>query len=373
MRIVLTVSLLLIILFSCSSLQAQITITETDIQNAVLNARRTNYDNGDTLTVNLGTASNSTQTWNFQNLSWGNVTHRDTSYEDIVTPAGRLRAEEFPTATAASVGSQSQTNGGFTFTFTFAFYYELNVNSLKLLGGALRQQISPPPPPPYVADTTIVVHSVQQYLPLPLVLGLSETWTDTAKSFDGSYEVQTHTINVNGFGTLTFPDGRTLSVLRIVDDRVDLDYDHNGQYVQRSRRRHITFYAQDFTVLEFDVDTNYTGGSTLADGWSFQLRTGTLGVEQTSPEVPETFVLSQNFPNPFNPTTQITFSLPEAEYASLKVFNLIGEEVATLVEQQLPAGSYKFNFDASKLPSGLYIYRLSAGTHSQSKKLMLLK
>jgi hypothetical protein len=84
-------------------------------------------------------------------------------------------------------------------------------------------------------------------------------------------------------------------------------------------------------------------------------------------------MLAQNYPNPFNPITSISFSLPEGQYTSLKVYNLLGEEVATLVEKELSAGTYKVDFDASMLPSGLYLYRLSAGQFTQSKKLMLVK
>jgi hypothetical protein len=364
-----------VLLFCCffTTALSQITITNTDIQNSVLNTRRADYSNGDTLTVNLGSASSSSQSWNFSALPWGDVLHRDTTYENIVLPAGQLRAEEFPSATAASVLSQTTTSGPFTITLSFAQYIELTTSAVKVVGMVLRQQISPPPPPPFTEDSTIVVHMNAKYLPLPLAMGLSETWTDTVKDFDGSYEVQTKTITVNGFGTLTFPDGRTLQVLRMIDDRIDFEYDNNNQFQRRERRRNITFWSQDFTQLEFEVDTNFTEGTTLADGWNFNVKVGTVGVEQTSNGIPESFMLAQNYPNPFNPITSISFSLPEGQYTSLKVYNLLGEEVATLVEKELSAGTYKVDFDASMLPSGLYLYRLSAGQFTQSKKLMLVK
>jgi hypothetical protein len=89
--------------------------------------------------------------------------------------------------------------------------------------------------------------------------------------------------------------------------------------------------------------------------------------------IPRTFGLSQNFPNPFNPSTRIEFEVGSFVRTSLKVYNLIGEEVATLVNEDLPAGRYERTFNASSLPSGVYIYRLDAGAYKETRKLLLLK
>jgi hypothetical protein len=88
---------------------------------------------------------------------------------------------------------------------------------------------------------------------------------------------------------------------------------------------------------------------------------------------PMTFSLSQNYPNPFNPATTISYSIPEAADVTLKVFDVTGTEVATLVNSRQDAGSYSFNFDASKLASGMYIYKIEAGKYNAVKKMMLLK
>lgn len=85
------------------------------------------------------------------------------------------------------------------------------------------------------------------------------------------------------------------------------------------------------------------------------------------------FYLYQNYPNPFNPSTSISFSLPTRSFVSLKVFDLIGREVATLVNDEKSAGTYNVKLDASKLPSGVYFYRLQAGKYSETKKLVLLR
>ncbi len=89
--------------------------------------------------------------------------------------------------------------------------------------------------------------------------------------------------------------------------------------------------------------------------------------------IPDAFSLEQNYPNPFNPTTNITFNISEANKTTLKIYNILGQEVYTLVSQKLMPGSYSYTFDASKLASGTYIYKLKSGDNVQSKKMVLMK
>jgi hypothetical protein len=89
--------------------------------------------------------------------------------------------------------------------------------------------------------------------------------------------------------------------------------------------------------------------------------------------LPGKFELVQNYPNPFNPTTTISFSLPHAANATLKVFNTLGEEVATLVNELTTAGSHTVQFNATGLASGVYFYRLTSGDLTQSMKMLLVK
>lgn len=96
-------------------------------------------------------------------------------------------------------------------------------------------------------------------------------------------------------------------------------------------------------------------------------------VESDHNTIPYGFVLEQNYPNPFNPSTSIKFGIPEASNISLKIFNTLGEEVAELVNEYMDAGTYRYNFDASKLPSGVYVYTLQTGEQLISKKMTLIK
>jgi hypothetical protein len=99
----------------------------------------------------------------------------------------------------------------------------------------------------------------------------------------------------------------------------------------------------------------------------------TTGVENEDNLTPGTFSLSQNYPNPFNPSTAIKFSIPKASNVVLKVYDILGSEVAVLVNKEVQAGNYTVDFDASEFASGMYIYSITAGEFSVSKKMMLLK
>jgi hypothetical protein len=88
--------------------------------------------------------------------------------------------------------------------------------------------------------------------------------------------------------------------------------------------------------------------------------------------IPSTYELEQNYPNPFNPSTTIAFALPKPSEVTLKVFDASGREVATLVEENLPAGRHEVVLDASPFSSGVYFYRWQAGEFSQTRRLMLV-
>ena len=89
--------------------------------------------------------------------------------------------------------------------------------------------------------------------------------------------------------------------------------------------------------------------------------------------VPETYNLGQNYPNPFNPTTQIKYALKEDGFVTIKVYDLLGKVVATLVNENKSAGYYTINFDASRLSSGIYFYTIRSNDYYDRKKMIVLK
>lgn len=98
-----------------------------------------------------------------------------------------------------------------------------------------------------------------------------------------------------------------------------------------------------------------------------------IGIQNIGNEIPKQYQLLQNFPNPFNPSTKIRFALPDVSKVTLKVYDIVGREVKTLVDKELTAGLKEIEFDASELPSGVYFYNIKAGSFTETKKMVLVK
>ena len=131
------------------------------------------------------------------------------------------------------------------------------------------------------------------------------------------------------------------------------------------------FNAGDEILIRFRLYADQ-----YVDGWGWAIDNLSIqplyvGVEESY--VPNSFELSQNFPNPFNPSTVIRFALPKESKVSLKVYDNLGQEVAKLVNEVIPAGIHKINFNAANLSSGVYYYRIEAGDFAETKKMILLK
>lgn len=103
----------------------------------------------------------------------------------------------------------------------------------------------------------------------------------------------------------------------------------------------------------------------------FLFKQTSTAVEKKEPV--STFNLSQNYPNPFNPVTKINFAVPEISFVTLKVYNVLGKEIATIVNEEKPVGKYEIEFDGSNLASGVYIYKIQAGNFWNTKKFILMK
>ena len=123
----------------------------------------------------------------------------------------------------------------------------------------------------------------------------------------------------------------------------------------------------DVTIYNYAIDGNEV--ALLYDNYHENYATSNEDVY----EAPHSYALQQNYPNPFNPATTISYSLPQSSMVSVVVYNLMGQKVATLVNEVKTAGEHSINFDASDLSSGVYIYQIKAGTFTQSKKLTLIK
>ncbi|MEO8447427.1 MAG: T9SS type A sorting domain-containing protein [bacterium] len=180
-----------------------------------------------------------------------------------------------------------------------------------------------------------------------------------------------------------------LNFNRVTDIVSDQQHNWTGNYMINEDTTELRFYGSGMMVWYASspnggqwssfVNTNINGGdpSVLklsADNYMM------IYVGQEYPvsvsadiETADVFSLKQNYPNPFNPSTHFEFSIPEREFVTVKIYSLIGLEIATLINEVKQAGKYEVTFDGSNLSGGVYYYRLTAGNYSDTKKMMLLK
>ena len=129
----------------------------------------------------------------------------------------------------------------------------------------------------------------------------------------------------------------------------------------------------DTTIFALAVSGNYVFAGTYSSGVWRRPLSELVGITKETSELPKQFTLSQNFPNPWNPSTNIKYFIPQASLISLKVYDILGNEIETLVNEEKPAGTYELTFNAANLPSGVYLYRIQAGSFVETKKMVLLK
>ena len=131
------------------------------------------------------------------------------------------------------------------------------------------------------------------------------------------------------------------------------------------------FNNQQVQNFQFEINGDPQSISFDPGNWILKTLQGVTEVDDAA--IPREYSLEQNYPNPFNPSTKINFKLPQKEFVTVKVFNILGKEVAILINEQKEAGKHEVDFDASGLNSGVYFYRIDAGTFVETKKMILMK
>ena len=141
----------------------------------------------------------------------------------------------------------------------------------------------------------------------------------------------------------------------------------------------LTGLGEDYYVM-VSVEDSGKGGGVVLEGFlglgeviNYQITLEPLSVDQIKSLTPENFELAQNYPNPFNPVTTIQYSIPQRSNVTLKVYDVLGNEIAALVNEEKLAGVYEVDFNASNLSSGVYFYKLQGGSFVETKKMILLR
>lgn len=186
-----------------------------------------------------------------------------------------------------------------------------------------------------------------------------------------------HSIAIDALGNV-YVTGQSMNTANSVYDYVTIKYNSAGTE-QWLHRYNGTGNGQDWalSIALDNFEKVYVTGGSIGIGSDLDIVTikysQTIGIQQISGEVPKQFSLSQNFPNPFNPTTNIEFQIPRSGLVNLTIYDALGRKVETIVNQNLNPGTYKADWDAYNYPSGVYFYRLSAGDFAGTKKMILVK
>ncbi|MEQ9309569.1 MAG: T9SS type A sorting domain-containing protein [Balneolaceae bacterium] len=205
-------------------------------------------------------------------------------------------------------------------------------------------------------------------------LGISSTTEITADSaivsFTGGFILDEDSLGIEDEGSMDIELGDGWLKLTGNDD-LD-EYQEVLKSVFYTRKEGHVFSD---TLKEFSISV-YSGAfsSEPVQKYIHVLAVDSMGTDNEAElELPIQFSLDQNYPNPFNPSTNINFAIPKSSKVQLVVYNLLGQQVATLVDRDLSAGNHAVRFEASQLSSGVYIYRIQAGSFVQTKKMMLIK
>ena len=176
---------------------------------------------------------------------------------------------------------------------------------------------------------------------------------------------------VDAYGPMTLPGGIVVDALRIREDKITLT--DIGGFIIYDRNISYTFLGKNGEQVSVPSDTTEPNIGLIRNSASISWNSARVTAVENEYPLPNKFSLEQNYPNPFNPSTSIQYAIDGRRFVSLKVFDVLGNEVATLVKEEKPTGVYEVNFNATQLSSGIYFYTLKAGSFIETKKLILMK
>jgi len=192
-------------------------------------------------------------------------------------------------------------------------------------------------------------------------------------------EIAAGKVNVDKFNDVYVSSGggRNAGFAHVNFSYLLVKYKSNGDSLWSVVYNHPRYknYASDFVITKNNsiVITGKAYGNNTGYDITTLKYSHTIGIQSSSTEFPDNFKLDQNYPNPFNPNTVISYQLAVSSFAKLKVYDILGSDIATLVNEKQNAGSYSVEFNGANYPSGIYYYKLEAGDFNEVKKMILLK
>lgn len=352
--------LFIIFIFSTSILKAQIQITQTDAENffAVGWSWVQSSSDNPQVSMDIGTASASPQSWIIPAISW-----TDSNVLINVAPASTPYLTYFPSATHSQYTADEF--GGYpAVQYT---YMRIQNDGIYELGRALEVHLGG-------TDTVMVEIDENLVFPFPLSYGqVLEDSRDSINYGSGVYAIITNTLSVDAFGNITFAFG-TYQALRVSSIQRTVIY-QGGNPTDSSLSSSFIWITNNGGLFEADLDTSSStsGVVPLHSASMTQFVEVTNVKNENVHQTPLNFQLNQNYPNPFNPQTIISYQLPVSGNVTLKVYDVLGREVAMLVNEYLEAGRHKVTFKAGNLSSGVYIYRLQSESFTETKTMTLLR
>ncbi len=338
-----------------ASTVAQITITEDDLREK-LAVGKSLVTMEDTLTSSVSIGSRGSTSWDFSGL----LNHTATTLVSVA-PSSTPYISQFPDATFAY--KTDVTVSGISLTAYVYLVLATNLLNPGSMGGT----------PTFLGDLVVKRVNTPSDLVYVLPSTFGTTWTSTYTEKEDitlggnplSSTTRDHNFSyiVDGYGPMMMPGGQVHEALRIRRQ----DSTSSARYVN------YIFLAKNGASVQVTATDPVP-----PDSGTIQVSEVTWnGPVPTDVRIPTTtpteFRLFQNYPNPFNPTTTIAFAVPHRVHVTLKVFSLLGEEMATLVDETMESGTRDIQFNAAGLASGVYIYRLQAGEFVQSRRLTLLR
>jgi len=346
-------------------LDAQITITSSDVMQPVGTQFGEETTEFGSYAVDLG-QTGGPQSWDF--TSYSTPYHNDFEVVDRNdTPFG----SDFPTANyTLQIVQEGLTEEAYQYT-------RVDTNLWSILGFGYQS-----------TDTSYLqTYNPAGHIPLPVSMGSSWTfeigWSDTVFGFPYNF-VSRSQVMVDAYGSMTVPMG-TSEVLRTVSyDTVittfgvpPVEFSDTTTWIEYSWVGQDPTYVATVESMEGETNPNFTTAAWISRAAN---PTGIGGDSGGEVPIPRAFRLDQNVPNPFNPRTDIKYALSEGSGGSveLAVYNVRGEKVRTLVSGQMSPGEYTVSWDGrddrgESLPSGVYLYRLTSGGKSLTRKMMMAK